>query len=148
MQNQYLSSNEMRSAGGALDFSRVDGVPFKVTLLNDIGRALRARALRAREARASRAFYFVNGISPRTWREVAFWSGRAFLLFLANFVISLYIAELGKLLPWPMRCPRGPSIRSTPRGRARSRRTCSSAPAPAAHHKRSQKSMMEGIRVG
>ena len=68
----------MRSVGGALDFR----APFKVTLLNDIGRALRARALRAREARASRAFYLLNSISPRTWGEVSFWSGRAFLRFL------------------------------------------------------------------
>ena len=73
LQNQYLSSSEMRSVGGALDFR----APFKVTLLNDIGRVLRAR-----EARASRAFYLVNSISPRTWGEVSFWSGRAFLRFL------------------------------------------------------------------
>ena len=79
----------MRSAGGALNFSRVDGVPFKVTLLNT-PHLLRkaARFARARFARASRAFYLVKSISPRTWREVAFWSGRAFLLFLSAHTIG------------------------------------------------------------
>ena len=72
----------MRSAGGALDFSRVDGVPFKVTLLNT-PHLLRkaARFARARFARASRAFYLVNSIYPRQWGQVSLRSGPAFLLF-------------------------------------------------------------------
>ena len=76
------TNNEKRRVFGTfsrLNFSRVDGVPFKVTLLNT-PHLLRkaARFARARFARASRAFYLVKSISPRDWGQVSLRSGRAF----------------------------------------------------------------------